>query len=98
MTIAKPDGTILTQRPCGDWRLEIVSRTDHCELALRHQGTGEVVISSPVENVTRAKYDAYELWHEGEAIRTDYLAIAADKVRERREQREAAERAEEAAR
>lgn len=66
-------------------------------MALRHLETGKVVATRPPCPAASAKQAAWDLWHEGEALRTDYLAELAAELGAQREQEEAARR-EEAAR
>jgi hypothetical protein len=98
VTSLKPDGVTVTHRDCGHWRIEVASLSAHCILHLRHINTGQVVVEKTAESLILAKYDAYDLWHEGEALRADYLARVAAEARERRKREEAAWQEEEAAR
>jgi hypothetical protein len=104
-TVSNERGVTVTQRDCGDWRIEVVSCGKYCLLHLRHLASDRVVATKRAQSLILAKYDSWDLWHEGEAIRTAYLAnVAAEgKARwdaeqaqhKRLEQEEAARRAEE---
>lgn len=97
VTTSKADGVMVTHRDCGDWRIEVARFGAHCILHLRHTPTGKVIVKREAENLILAKYDAWALWHEGEALRADYLARVAAEAREQRLAAEATRREEEAA-
>jgi hypothetical protein len=98
VTLSKEQGVTVTQRDCGDWRIEVVSCGKYCLLHLRHLASNRVVTTKGAQSLILAKYDSWDLWHEGEAIRTAYLEGLAKERRLQREREEKARRAEEAER
>jgi hypothetical protein len=97
-TVSNERGVTVTQRDCGDWRIEVVSCGKYCLLHLRHLARDRVVTTNRAQSLILAKYDGWDLWHEGEAIRTAYLEELAKERTLQREREEEARREEEAER
>jgi hypothetical protein len=100
LTMQKGEGGNIacTYKDQPPWRIELLTSGEHTCLQLRHLETEKVIISREARVAVLAKEDAYDLWHEGEALRTDYLATLAVEQRAQREAKEAARREKEAAR